>query len=102
MPGTTGAIETKAGIPASRSALTAASRLRGAGARGSSVRAIAGVSEVTESATLTMTMPNSAIGFSKSMSRVTRSDFVVMVSGCRVSSSTSTQERVIAKRASIG
>ena len=44
----TGAMATIAGTPAALSALTAAMRLRPAGARGSSVREISGVSEVTD------------------------------------------------------
>ena len=91
--GITGAIATQAVTPASLSLFTAAKRLRAEGALGSSVRETAAVSDVTESATLTS--PCSAIGTSRSISRSTRSDLVVIVSGCLVSSRTSMQERVI-------
>jgi RNA polymerase sigma factor (sigma-70 family) len=84
IPGMTGAIATLAGTPASLSALTAASRLSPDGARGSRVREIAGVSEVTDKATLIS--PSAAIGAMMSRSRSTRSDLVVMVTGCFVSS----------------
>src|SRR6185312_15186681 len=68
-------------------------RLRGCGARGSRVRATLGSSDVTEIAT--EARRRSAAALSKSRSRSTRSDLVVMVNGCRVSSSTSRTDRLI-------
>ena len=50
----------------------------------------------------TAASPFAAIGASRSTSRTTRSDLVVMVSGCEHSASTSTMLRVIRHVASIG
>ena len=59
-----------------------------------------GSSEVTEIATAAI--PSFAAGPMMSRSRITRSDLVVMVKGCRVSSSSSRIERVIRQCSSIG
>ena len=88
------------GIPAAVSFAIAFSLFSGCGARGSSVAAMRGSSDVTEIAT--DAIPFAAIGASRSMSRVTRSDLVVIVSGWSVSASTSIQARVMRQCASIG
>ena len=69
--GTTGAIATKAGTPASVRARMAASRFLAAGALGSKVLWILGSSDVTEIAT--EAMPSFAAGAMMSRSRSTRS-----------------------------
>ena len=46
--------------------------------------------------------PSAAMGASRSISRITRSDLVVIVSGCRVSRSTSGTARVIRQSLSMG
>src|SRR4051794_16146529 len=96
----TGAMATLVGIPAALSALTAARRLRGEGARGSNVRESGAQSDVIDKAT--EARPSAARGAIMSESRTTRSDFVVIVNGCRVSASTSRIERVIRHLPSIG
>ena len=100
MAGITGEIETNTGTPAAASVATAASRFSGCGARGSSVRAIVGSSDVTDRVTLTS--PFAAIGTNRSISCTTRSDLVVMVSGWFVSASTAMQSRAIRHSRSIG
>ena len=67
------------GTPASASARIAASRLVGAEARGSIVRAVRRSRLVTD--TITLTWAFAAIGASRSRSRTTRADLVVIVSG---------------------
>ncbi len=87
-------------MPASASLRTAARRRAGVGARGSTVMATLGCSDVTD--TTTSASPFAAIGPSRSISRVTRSDLVVMVSGWLYSANTSMQPRVMRHCSSIG
>ena len=72
-----GATLTVAGTPALRSAPSVSSRRCGAAARGSRVRASAGSSVVTETAT--EARPSAAIGASRSRSRSTAADLVTIV-----------------------
>ena len=75
----TGEIDRITGTPAALSFSIAARRRFGVAARGSSVMAIFGSSEVTD--TITETSRFAAIGLRRSRSRVTRSDLVVIISG---------------------
>src|SRR5438128_8743519 len=96
----TGEIETYVGTPAADSVATAFSRRSGCGARGSTVPATLGSSEVTDMHTAAR--PFAAIGARMSRSRTTRSDFVVIVTGWSVSASTSRIDRVTRHSRSIG
>ncbi len=96
----TGGSDTRTGTPAACSAATAASRLAGVGARGSSVRASPASSVGIDSTT--PASRSAAAAPIRSRSASTRSDLVVTVNGWRHSASTSRQARVIRQRASIG
>ena len=91
--GITGAIETCAGTPAATSRPSAASRLAGAEARGSSRPDSRGSRLVTDIPTATSRC--CAISASRSRSSSTRADLVVIVTGCRASRHTSSTARVI-------
>ena len=78
-PGMTGATISPTGMPALASAAMASSRRDGVAARGSMRRASLRSSVVTEMATCAR--PFSAIGASRSMSRVTRADLVTTLTG---------------------
>ena len=98
--GITGAIEQCTGTPAATSFPSAANRLAGAAARGSSLPDSFGSSVVTEIATAASR--SFAISASRSRSSSTRSDLVVIVTGCRASRHTSSTWRVIRYCRSIG
>ena len=74
--GSTGMAKSRAGTPAADSSLMAPRRRSGRGARGSIRRRSAASSDVSE--TLTMSSPAAAISRSRSMSRVTAGDLVVI------------------------
>jgi hypothetical protein len=98
--GISGATITAVGMPAAASSRIAESRRWGDGARGSSARASAGSRVVIDTAT--WTRPSRAIPASRSRSRRISADLVTMVSGWRVSASTSRMPRVTRNRRSTG
>ena len=98
--GITGATSTPVGTPASRNADSIFNRVCGAAARGSSFDDSVLSSEVID--TNTLTNPCFASSASRSRSRRSALPLVTMLSGCRVSSKTSRQARLIPWRRSIG
>ena len=94
-------MKTPTGIPCSAKAFTAASRRFGVGAFGSSCRANRGFTVVI--VMLTCTLPCFWICLRTSISRITRSDFVVIESATpgRIAK-TSSRLRVVKKRRSAG
>ena len=100
MAGITGATSTPAGTPASLSCWITRKRAWGDAVRGSKVRLMSFVSDVT--LTMTDTSLSLARSVSKSRSRMINALLVTMVTGCLQRVSTVRISRVICRRFSSG